>query len=126
VERVEGIEGGPLSTVMWPIVVGAGERQATDVETRTTITRPCARLPARAKTSVPSSATQTPAQRTATPVQPPPLMPAPTISAPGSTPYVRTVSGKVRCVVKRDEVACERTSAEGAGTAPLGSDGIGI
>lgn len=55
---------------------------------------------------------------------PPDLTGAPA-AADGSGRYVRTQSGKVRCVVDPGEVVCERTSVEGFPQAPASATGAG-
>ncbi|BBX30562.1 hypothetical protein GCM10009632_04930 [Mycolicibacterium alvei] len=65
----------------------------------------------------------TPAAPSANP-SPPDLTGAPA-AADGSARYVRTKSGKVRCVVDPGEVVCERTSVEGFPQAPASTTGAG-
>lgn len=42
---------------------------------------------------------------------------------PEAYQYVRTESGKVRCVISAEEAVCERASADGFPDAPAGADG---
>lgn len=46
------------------------------------------------------------------------VMPAPAFADPNDYQYVRTESGKVRCVISAAHAACERTSADGFPDAP--------
>jgi hypothetical protein len=55
------------------------------------------------------------------------LMVAPPAAAddPSDYQYVRTVSGKVRCVISADHVGCERSSIDGFPGAPKSASGPG-
>jgi hypothetical protein len=50
-------------------------------------------------------------------------MPPSALADPNDYQYVRTESGKVRCVISAGHAACERTSAEGFPDAPASQYG---
>jgi hypothetical protein len=51
------------------------------------------------------------------------VLPPSAFADPNDYQYVRTESGKVRCVISAAHVACERTSADGFPDAPAGQYG---
>lgn len=51
------------------------------------------------------------------------VMPPSALADPSDYQYVRTESGKVRCVISAGHAACERGSADGFPDAPLGQYG---